>query len=391
MGYRTQDNRMSLSGTYYWKTTGVTKTATVKNGEVWECVDVDPGWGQDNAFTLKKTNQWVAQISGTEYNSSGIVLKQFMGYPVGYRPIPPPATCWTLPSVFELQNLSVTVAAKTSPNRSIGSMPTMIGEMRDLPSLIQNSGHRLLKAVAAGWLSWRFAIKPMIGDLVKISKFTESVQKRFQLLERLSRRKWVSGWVPLERKESTVGPTNVTIHSEGATVTGTRKITYKRKAWASIRWKLLVQPPLDVMSRYDLATRLVTGITCYGALETAWNLQPWSWLVDWFCNVSEWLQANNNTIPAIASGFCWMCTDSSEATYTISSKPAWVHLESMPTEGEVRKIRVIPGVSPLIPPIPCLPALTAGQASILGALALLKIRLPNRFSRPSSFTEILRQ
>lgn len=374
MAHKESDNRYNVSGRYYYRVTGVTKEVTVKNGEVWVCDDVDPGWGTDNAFTLVKTKADIGQISGAEYDSAGDVAKQFWGYPVGYRPIPPSASHWPLPSLYELHNLCVAVAARTSPNRSSVSVPTALGEMRDLPSLIQNAGHRLLKAVAAGWLSWRFALKPMISDLRKLSLFTATVQKRFQQLERLSRRKYVTGWMPVESKEEQVGPTDVTIHSEGASVTGKRTVTYKRKAWASIRWKLLVQPPLDVKSRYDLAERLVTGITCYGALQTAWELQPWSWLVDWFWNVGEWLQANNNTVPAIAAGFCYMCTDTSLSVYTDIQSPTWVTLDGWPSEGETRKVRIAPGTSPLIPPVPCVPVISAGQASILAALALLKMR-----------------
>lgn len=381
MTHKESDNRWDNSGTYYWKTTDVTKLATVKVGEMWYCDDVDPGWGSDNAFYLRKVKQMIPGITGTEYNSSGEVLKQFLNYPVGYRPIPPPASQWDVPSFAELHNICVRVAAKTSPNRADISVPTSLGELRDIPRLVQNAGHALLKACASGYLSWRFCLKPMIGDLRRLSHFTSSVQKRFALLTKMSRRNLVTGLVPLERYETTSDPSDVTLHSEGVSVSASRAITYKRRAWATIRWRLLVEPPLDVMSRYDLAERLVTGITSYGALETAWNLQPWSWLADWSLNLSDWIVANNNTIPAIAGGFCWMCTDSSESQYTNVQCPSWVALESFPTEGEVRKYRLVPGTSPLIPPVPVLPALTAGQASILGALALLKIRLPTRFTR----------
>lgn len=379
MAHREQDSRMDLSGNYYSANTGLTKTSTFKIGMTEVCDDVDPGWGTDNDFTLEKVEQYIPVLVGEEVNSQGVAVKVFYSYPIGYRPIPPPATRWGIPTIWELQNLCVDVAARTSPSRCDMSVPTAIGELRDLPSLIQNAGNRALRAIASGHLSWKFCLAPMIGDLRKISRFTKAVQSRFKRLTELAERPIVTSRVPLQRLKHESSPQGVVLHSEGAYVTGLRTIKYTRQEWASIRWKLLVQPPLCVKSRYDLAERLVRGITSYGALEAAWNLQPWSWLADWFLGIGTWLQANNNTIPAIAGGFCWMCTDTSMCTYAVTQKPSWLQVTGQHFDGTTRKLRRAPGVSPLIPKVPVLPALNPGQLSILSSLALLKMRLPKRF------------
>lgn len=389
MAHREQDNRVTTTGTYWWKTTGVTKTATVKSGEQVVCDDVDPGFWTDNDLTIVRSRQNIPLLSGAEVTSGGVKLREFFSYPIGYRPIPPPVTYYGgIPTFWDLQNLCVQIAARTSPSRANLSVPTAIGELRDIPQLIQNAGNRALRAVASGYLSWRFCLAPMISDLRKMARFTKAVQSRFERLTRMASRPWSTSTVSLARSTSPIidastdsqgYPKRVTIHSEGATVTAYRKIRYTHDEWCSIRWKLLVQPPLDAKSRFDLSERLVRGITCYEALQTAWNLQPWSWLVDWFLDIGTWLQANNNTIPAIASGFCWMCTDTSETWYTQVNKPSWLELTGQHGEGIVRKLRRCPGVSPLLPPIPVMPALTAGTISILGSLALLKMNLPKRF------------
>lgn len=384
MAHRELDNRYNTTGTYWWKVTGVTKTATVKSGEYWTCDDVDPGFGTDNDFTLVKENHRIPLLSGSEMSSDGSTkLKEFFSYPIGYRPIAPPVSHFGgVPTFGELQNLCVQIAARTSPSRANLSVPTALGELGDIPMLVQNAGNKALRAIAAGYLSWRFCLAPMISDLRRMSKFTAAVQHRFDRLTRMAKRPWSTSVVPVSNKSETVhlnGGDPITIHSEGATCRAFRNVTYTRKEWASIRWKLLVQPPLDAKSRYELSERLIRGITSYEALQTAWNLQPWSWLVDWFVDIGTWIQANNNTIPAIASGFCWMCTDTSRTSYHQYEHPSWVSIDGEHTEGITRKLRRCPGVSPLIPPIPVLPAITAGTASIVASLATLKIPIPRRF------------
>lgn len=373
MSTKQWDNRVSTSGQYWTIATGVTKVASTRHGEYGVVVDVDPGFNQDNFFELQKFETAVPSLSGTEFSSSGNATKVFVDYPVGYRPQPPSVSAFGgLPSWAELQAKCVKVAALTNPSRAMVSLPVTLGEMRDIPSALQRFGRNALSAVAKGYITWRFAYAPMFSDLRTISKFTKSIQSRFDYLRKLSERKWVGKRVKLSNTKVWLPHEPVTVHSEGAHIGGFRHILHTRNEWASLRWKLLVSLPPDVLGRFELSERLVKGITCYEALQMAWELTPWSWLTDWFVNLSDWLAANNNTIPAIASGFCWMCTDSAKTQYDIQAKPAWVNLHGPHFEQTTRKIRLVPGVSPLIPPVPALPAITGGQASILGALICTK-------------------
>lgn len=378
MGHRERDDRVSNSGTYYYSGTGITKFAEVRHGVQQVCDDVDPGWGSDNYFNLEKVETRVPGVSG-EKIVSGVVTRKLANYPVAYRPPPPSLTpLGGLPSFEELQQKCVHVAAMTNPSRALVSAPTTIGELKDIPMLTRGLGRNLLRAVAKGWITWRFALKPLISDLVTLSKFTKSVQARFEYLDRLSRGELVSKTVSLGTNQFDLDPEDVVIHSEGAMITGSRQVTLKRVEWANIKWRLMVSPPLCVKARYDLAERLVLGITSYELLQAAWELQPWSWLIDWFYDVGSWLQANNNTVPAIASGFCWMATDSAESAYAIDSMPDWVTLDGPHLEKTVRKVRLVPNVTSRVPPLPALPALKAGQWSILGALALIKSPIARR-------------
>lgn len=366
------DDRVPTSGTFWTSVTDTTKVASTLHGKYGTLVDVDPGFNQDNFFELQKFETGVPALTGTEL-SSGVPTKIFSSYPVGYRPQPPPVSALGgIPSLSELHNKCVHVAALTNPSRSGVSMPQTLAEMRDIPAMTKRFGRNALTAVARGYVTWRFAYKPLLNDLRTISKFTKAVQARFNELRKLGERKWVGKSVSLGSSRVTSPGESVMVHSEGCYVSGNRYVTTTRQEWASIRWKLLVSLPPTVMGKFELADRLVNGITSYETLQMAWELTPWSWLTDWFVGLGDWITANNNTIPAIASGFCWMATDTAISQYRIISKPQWVDLDGPHFEKTTRKLRLVPGVSPLIPPVPALPALTGGQVSILSALALSK-------------------
>jgi hypothetical protein len=53
---------------------------------------------------------------------------------------------------------------------------------------------------------------------------------------------------------------------------------------------------MDPGSMHDLARKAVLGLTIDFA--TAWQLIPWTWLTDWCYDVSSYLKANRNIIPA---------------------------------------------------------------------------------------------
>jgi hypothetical protein len=69
-----------------------------------------------------------------------------------------------------------------------------------------------------------------------------------------------------------------------------------------------------------LARRALSGMTV--DLYTAWNMIPWSWLVDWCSTASDYFQATRNIVGATLSDVSVMRhtrTDSSSPDYTDGS------------------------------------------------------------------------
>lgn len=166
-------------------------------------------------------------------------------------------------------------------------------------------------------------------------------------------------------------------------------MTYTEKVWGSIRWRL-VEPSspynrelwTNYRERLLLAKRLTFGLTSYEALATAWELMPWSWFVDWFGHVGEFIAATNNTLGCDVSSICLMRTTTSRSEYAIKVKPDWVSVIGEGSEFESYKGRypVEPWLIQVAPPMFFLPILTGRQWSILGALAVLRapVKVPRR-------------
>jgi hypothetical protein len=57
---------------------------------------------------------------------------------------------------------------------------------------------------------------------------------------------------------------------------------------------------------YKLAVRLVYGLDI--SFASLWEAMPWTWLIDWFSNVGDIINANRNTMPVSHEDSCLMYT-----------------------------------------------------------------------------------
>jgi hypothetical protein len=320
------------------------------------------------------------------------VQTSFDGYPVTFVPGPkdthgkfPP------PSESEKEALALDLCARTNPSVPDVSIPAFIGELKDLPGmfrelpyLLRGWGRNVLTYLAKANLSWRFGWAPLIGDIRKMLRFQESVNQRLAWLRHLRDEKELRRGFRLPNSnppEELLG--RYAIQSNGGYVMADRYVSYSKNEWATACWKLHpgcklpwddgVEGPNS--SIYWKAIRLTYGITCYEALAAAWELLPWSWLVDWFVPVGKFIAANNNSLPIVATDLCWMRTLISQTRYVLCDPPLtseWIAVHGVQDEREVRKQRYVlspPGLTSLWPR---LPALTSGQWSILGSLMYLR-------------------
>jgi len=384
---RTFDARLAVTGVLYtpangrytWRTAsrGWTGTMTDKVGKPWT----------DSVLSASKSECMFPVLSGVRPASEG---GGFMaGFPIDFRPNPKSALAvYPHPSSSDWTNLGTQICARTNVSTPVVNLPAFIGELKDyrdltrwenlkhLPNLVRDWGGNLIRKVAKGNITWQFALKPMINDVMKMFKFQESCYQRFLYLNRLLDGKSVRRRCTFAQDACTIPATSrTTCHSIMGSITAYRDCTYTKSSWGTVRWHASAGSsymPKDVMSQYDLSRRMYYGITGFNALRTAWELTPWSWFVDWFWDIGSYLDSINNTVPATASGFCYMQTTTSLTSYRAVVASPWIRAVGPYFERSVVKYRYPPGLPLSLPPLPSLPALTSRQWSILGSIAALR-------------------
>jgi hypothetical protein len=341
--------------------------------------DVIGNFPNPNDFHLTFIYTSPLLLDGEEY--SGDEPTPFRGYrkcPVGYLPGPfPPGSKFPPPTLLEKQNYAWEILAETNPSLPHVSVPTAIGELKDLPSLFKDWGGDLLKKVAKGYISWRWAIKPMLRDIQRLFDFQRAVDIRLHELKRLQNEGFIRKRTGLGDSAIHIPKTTYTlIESSPGWYYGKRDALYTEKLWGTVQWNIdpafVLPKTADGMA--DLANRLTFGITKWEALATAWELLPWSWLVDWFVGIGDTISANNNTLPLTHSRMCLMRTLTSESKWhSLTGGSSWITHSGEYVEKQTELFRYA-NITTLLPfsVTTDLPFLDKGKWSILGALAVLR-------------------
>lgn len=286
--------------------------------------------------------------------------------------------------------------ARSNPSRPDISLPNFVYELKDLPGMVRDIGRLKLKwnnlrkqgkpidgpssiSEAANWhLATQFGWAPLISDIRKMLDFESRIDKRIDVLNRL--------FIQNEGLHRTVGKPNPKKNIPGAwsrsvstqergvyietaipTVIITANVLKQTTStkWGSVRWTSSTIPS----NRFsNAALRKQALDLVFGANLSPthlWNALPWSWLVDWFGNVGDFVQANYNAIPVTASLPCVMEHVRTETQYTRTGGPTWVTGGSGTVVYETKRRSIVPiGLSA------ALPFISARQFSILGALAI---------------------
>lgn len=388
--FRTQDMRTTMTGTYYNRL-GTPQTAirTALVGVTRTCDDVVGHTGHlfggtqylPNALTIVKTIRKVGGVNGEQYVTlpPRTLNKKFVNCPVGTQPNPPSCSAaWPAPSALQKSNYAYQIIGSTNPSTADISIPTFVGELKDVPGLVKDWGGSVVRQMAKSHLTWRWGIAPMIRDVRKMMTVISLVEKRVALLQRLQNGGVIRKRCSLGSYSYSDAPTNVVLHSEGIVIQATATLTYTSKVWGSAQWKLsskaLPLPKANSGMR-KLAWKLVTGMTTWEAAATSWELLPWSWLADWFVSFGTLISAANHAIPAVWSNLCLMRTNSAKRTYEpkAGSPPNdWATVSDACSQEEIRKERYV-GISPSAPlPLTLVPLIERKTWSILGSLAVLK-------------------
>lgn len=333
--------------------------------------------GDGHLFSTSKAEWAGGLIQGTGGNcgSTAIVPRVIDFVPQTFRALQPDVS-WHLaiPGRPTNSELGTKLLAETNPSRPVVDLPVLLGELPEFVHLARGYGNGWLKAIARGNLTYQFGIRPLISDLTSLMSFHDEYAKRMRELRSLKqgtlRRKRA-----LFRGRTTSGGSWVV--NSGSTNGGTidtnfSKIT-EEEVWGFTRWKPSIGFPETDDALRTAAWRAVLGLTV--DFSTAWNLMPWSWLVDWCTSAGDYLLANRNIIPCTATGTCVMSRQTTTVIYTHAggSFPNGMTL-STPVGPWVVKV-YSKSRNPVSATLDAhLPILSYRQLSILGSIGISKYR-----------------
>lgn len=307
-----------------------------------------------------------------------------------------------LPARPTLEELATEAMSQSTPGRPTVSLPVAIGELRDLPRTFQSIltsdsyqvyiekvrrqywgrdhlrrtyRYRVLRRKKSKQLSDNsivaneFGLLPLIRDFVNLFQLPKAID------DRLDRMRANSG-VLVEHREVYSSPLvteaiadSLPMHSDGFTVRCNRFYDTRESIRATVkwtpRWNGYITSDRGIR---DMAAQYATGMSPDQFLAGAWELMPWSWLIDWFGNTGKYLAANSAAMNYTANVTMSM-KRSTALRFQVTTKPAWLSASDGSISYETW--HRFPSVVPLWAPIsPSGPILGTKQLLILSSIAL---------------------
>lgn len=266
-------------------------------------------------------------------------------------------------------------------------LPLQIAELKDLPGTIKSlfrgalSRARSLGVSAAPlahaartvakhptdvYLTQQFGINPIVGAVGDLLGIQESIARRMAQHEKKFRTKRSGGSLS----------SSAVFNWPGVAYTGGKSFPFigtvltdiehnpTHKAWFTAR----LSPTIPLS---DILHKVADNPLGIGepTMETLWNVIPWSFLVDYFADVSDFLALQGNIMPYKVDSVCLMCTTVHRLREVPRPKIAYPNLSFSPSSITItRKFRWVYG-NPT-PQLALTPFLSGTQVANIAALAV---------------------
>jgi hypothetical protein len=374
-----------------------------KRTATWVCTDVVGNRSGDNALSIEKTTFIKVPVLNGEYVTSGGARKRIYNnwVPTGISVASMSHLAQTLPTISDSANAA---ASRSNPGRSYVSIPREVYELKDIPHLLHSLSDTARWLVRAGrspsnlasahgfahslgiaseqYLGQQFAVKPLVDDVVKLLQATQQFRQRMADMKSLMETGQLRKQMPL-LNSSTQDSAVVTVESlMGVLVDCVRsRYTYTRR-WATVKRKAsfsaFADPFYNVPSaERDARARRLAFRAMYGLSDPTQDIykaMPWTWMTDWFANMSNLLGWTSFTVPTTVSSICIMTER--KTLYNWQPKPtqataAWGFTE--PAQGlyHTKERAVVTSPSLTLD----MPRMDMWRASIVAALGISRARL----------------
>lgn len=209
----------------------------------------------------------------TTYTYNGPIFPWFFGMPVGSRAVPSSVLDPAIVSAHaKVAAPALQAMVSGLEYRQTVAMFQQIGQKARTLSKMIRSGRVSSQFFENGWLEYRYGWGPLVSDLKGFVELLNNLAKRHP-------RHTVRGY----SSASDYWEETYNYDYGGMHAVGKAKINEKIDVRAGVLYE-------DHMTDQDFINSRL-GFSVYHAPETAWELIPFSFVVDWFLNVGDWLQA----------------------------------------------------------------------------------------------------
>lgn len=409
---RELDTRIQVIGSVDDYDGGHWMSTTQQHGRYQRTVD-DLGRDRFNLFRSVIQTQSGGIITGRRYFPEPWeteVDRVYNNYPVtglGFS-IPDPDASRGFPEdEVEMIRWALKIVSETNPGVADVSVPQFLGELRELPSLLQNFGSQLFQqrfkwvrnpkdpiprlarnvkrsystfrpfsTSGSFYLWYHWGIEPLLADLAKLLDLQRAIDRRVKEINELSAGKYMKKRVNLTQGEKKYTTRDNLIESSAAYIEADKTEHFTRKAWGSIQWYSPDWSPLRELSDEEIHQKAfydAIGLNDYGLMAAAWELLPWSWLVDWFVDVGGAINALHNSFDMTWRGLCIMqhtkCSTEYMPRFPSEALHRYREVKCSPIVVSCeRKRRTVFPTLPLAFPLFKLPILSEAKLSVIYSL-----------------------
>ena len=228
----------------------------------------------------------------------------------------------------------------------------------------------LASDVAGGYLAYSFGWAPLVNDLLGLFSLSKAVEDRkayFRRLESGTHVRRSLGTRPV-RVEPLSPNTLLKGYLPGNALQQSPVLEETQKIWYTLNAKLKTPGHMSARELHTLSARQIHGLRINPA--DLWDAVPWSWLIDYFANVGDLLEASKAVVNLDITRINIMCLskiivryESSFVASGLEVQPGFVY--------RTRKARY-PFSNAIPIPSPT-PLFTTHMGAILGSLATVKL------------------
>jgi hypothetical protein len=366
-------NTGNCSATGTW---GGTPQTWSNNTRDEECHDVIGDYGGNHQFLLERR----------EYSGSQLMYKT--AYPLVVNSPGAPTAFYNVkfdPAIAgeeSLASLVNRVLATTGPLTPRVNLPLALFELKDVPQMLRHAGNLLhglrspsrlnkVKEAAAANLAYKFGWAPIIDDLGKLFDFSAAVRRKQRELKQANSSNGLRRRINLGTRTDTTVTTEQLWSTYGLLLSIGVRGTRTSRTWAVVHWRARNPDAYGGNPTWLDAARTALGGNLGMIPISVWKAMPWTWMIDWFADISNIMLANYNSI--YYKPYRLSIMRHSTGTFTHREYPLG-NPESLVTAGlcQAEKKERYANNAPSASFSLRAPFLDAYKMSVLGSLAILK-------------------